>query len=87
MTDLHHLRQLAETLARFYPPPHQTIHLLLVPKSIPRIKETLKFDMAEHGERYWHLYEGLQLKDEVGGHIVLKRGADGGWDLPRDLVF
>lgn len=43
--------------------------------------------MASHGEKYGHLYEGLDLAEEVKGHVVVKRRADGEWDLPAELVF
>ncbi|CED82765.1 Quinonprotein alcohol dehydrogenase-like superfamily [Phaffia rhodozyma] len=56
--------QLEGTLDRFFKDV-ELIHLLAIPRSNERIEKTLKFDEAGNGEKYGHLYEGLDLVAEV----------------------
>lgn len=39
-----------------------------------------------NGEKYGHLYEGLDLVTDVSERSVVKKGEDGKWAL-EDLVF
>ncbi|KAL7415831.1 hypothetical protein BDY24DRAFT_412767 [Mrakia frigida] len=78
-------KQLAGTLNRFFTS-HSSIHLITIPRSIPRIEQTLKFDLASNGDKFGHLYEGLDLAEEVTEHKVVKKDAEGVWQL-GDLVY
>lgn len=84
-TSLPFLFQLAGTLNRFFTS-HSSIHLITIPRSIPRIEQTLKFDLASNGDKFGHLYEGLDLAEEVTEHKVVKKDAEGVWQL-GDLVY
>lgn len=71
--------QLQLTLGRFFK--HvDAVHLLAIPRSIPRVEQTLQFDFASTGEKFGHLYKGLDLAAEVKSQKVVRR-VHGEWQL------
>lgn len=56
------------------------VYLLAIPRSASRIEKTLKFDLASTGEKFGHLYEGLDLAAEVASQKAVHR-VDGEWQL------
>lgn len=74
------MSQLAGTLDRFFAS-STSVHLLAIPRSLPRIEQTLKFDLASNGDKFGHLYEGLDLVEEVSEHKDVKKNAEGKWEL------